>query len=77
MMFQSPLFPGIAPERPRVSSAGDAMALVNSVLDGLAALSHVIGEETQLVRDGRLNEALKREPRKTELAGSYMRALPI
>lgn len=66
-----------AAERQRVGNASDASALVNSVLDGLSALSHVIGEETQLVRDGRLNEALRREPRKTELAGIYMRGLEV
>lgn len=78
-MFQNAgFFPGQAPpERPRVTSPSDATALVDSVLESLLALSHVIGEETQLVRDGRLNDALSREPRKTELAGHYMRGLEM
>jgi hypothetical protein len=77
MNFQNPSLPGGPMERQRVASASDAMALVNTVLDNLSNLSHVIGEETQLVRDGRLNDALRREPRKTELAGIYMRGLEV
>ena len=77
MTGQNPSFPGGPVQRQRVASASDATALVNSVLESLSNLSHVIGEETQLVRDGRLNDALKREPRKSELAGIYMRGLEV
>lgn len=78
MIFQNPQLAGVMPgERQRVSSQADAVALVDTVLESLSSLSHVIGEETQLVRDGKLNDALKREPRKTELAGAYMRGLEI
>ncbi|HEV2553167.1 MAG TPA: hypothetical protein VGV17_05330 [Bosea sp. (in: a-proteobacteria)] len=62
-------------ERPRIATALEARALVESVLEALAALSHLVGEETELVRAGRLPEALTREPRKTELAGIYMRGV--
>ena len=41
----------------------------------MAALSHVVGEETELVRAGKLSDAMEREPRKTELAGIYMRGV--
>jgi hypothetical protein len=64
-------------ERQRVANQGDATALVTTVLESLSALSHVIGEETQLVKDGRLQDALQRETRKSELAGAYMRGLEI
>jgi hypothetical protein len=65
----------ILDERPRVAGPGDARALVESVLDALAALAHLVGEETELVRAGRLPEAMTRELRKTELAGIYMRGV--
>jgi hypothetical protein len=62
-------------ERPRIANALDARALIEAVLETLAALSHIIGEETELVRAGRLPEAMQREPRKAELAGIYMRGV--
>lgn len=65
----------ILDERPRVSGPGEARALVEGVLEALAALAHLVGEETELVRAGRLPEAMTREPRKTELAGIYMRGV--
>jgi hypothetical protein len=65
----------ILDERPRIASVLDAQALVEAVLEALAALSHLVGEETELVRIGRLPEAMTREPRKAELAGVYMRGV--
>lgn len=62
-------------ERPRVAAVPEARALIDTVLETLAGLSHVVGEETELVRAGRLPEAMEREPRKTELAGLYMRGV--
>lgn len=62
-------------ERPRIASALDARALIEAVLETLAALSHLVGEETELLRAGRLPEAMAREPRKAELAGVYMRGV--
>lgn len=65
----------ILDERPRIAGAGEARTLVETVLESLAALAHLVGEETELVRAGRLPEAMTREPRKTELAGIYMRGV--
>lgn len=65
----------VVDERPRVASALEAQALIEAVLETLAALSHVVGEETELVRAGRLPDAMEREQRKTELAGIYMRGV--
>ena len=65
----------ILDERPRIADALSARALVEAVLEALGALSHLVGEETELVRAGRLPEAMTREPRKTELAGIYMRGV--
>lgn len=65
----------ILDERPRVASALEAQALVEAVLETLGALSHLVGEETELLRAGRLPDAMTREPRKAELAGIYMRGV--
>lgn len=65
----------VVDERPRIATAPEARALVEDVLGSLSALSHLVGEETELVRAGRLPEALTRESRKTELAGLYMRGV--
>jgi hypothetical protein len=62
-------------ERPRIAGPLEARALIEAVLETLAALSHLVGEETELVRAGRLPEAMAREPRKAELAGIYMRGV--
>jgi hypothetical protein len=64
-------------ERPRITSLAEARDLVDAVVATLNSLAHVIGEETQLMRDGRIGDALDREPRKTELAGRYMRGLEV
>jgi hypothetical protein len=63
--------------RPRVVTAEEARALVEGVVETLSALSQVIGEETQLMRDGAIADALACEPRKTALAGAYMRGLEV
>lgn len=62
-------------DRPRVSNPVEANELANMVMETLASLAQVIGEETQLMKDGKIAEALDREIRKTELAGQYMRGL--
>jgi hypothetical protein len=62
-------------KRPSVSSPADAVAMVDDVMERLTSLAHVVGEETALMREGRIADALGREARKSELAGGYMRAL--
>ncbi|SEG12857.1 hypothetical protein [Bosea lathyri] len=62
-------------ERPRIAGPVEAQALIEAVLEALGALAHLVGEETELVRAGRLPEAMTREPRKAELAGIYMRGV--
>jgi hypothetical protein len=64
-------------DRPRVTSAAEARELVDMIIETLSGLSHVVGEETQLMRDGQIGAALDREPKKTELAGRYMRGLEV
>lgn len=65
----------ILDERPRIANTLEARALIEAVLEALGSLSHLVGEETQLVRAGRLADAMAREPRKAELAGIYMRGV--
>ena len=64
-------------ERARVSNAPEARQLVDAVMTTLGSLAHVIGEETQLMREGQIGAALEREPKKTELSGKYMRGLEV
>lgn len=64
-------------DRIRVTTAPEARELVETILTTLGSLAHVIGEETQLMRDGKIGAALDREARKTELAGHYMRGLEV
>jgi hypothetical protein len=75
MLADARLAQAEAGRRIAVTSSGDAAAMVEDVVGKLAALAHVVGEETALMRDGRISEALGREARKGELAGGYMRAL--
>ena len=65
----------IVDERPRIAAVPEANALLEAVLETLTSLSHIVGEETELLRAGRLPEAMAREPRKAELAGVYMRGV--
>lgn len=62
-------------ERPRVGTALEADALIEAVLEALGALSHVVGEETGLIKAGRLDDAMTREKRKAELGGVYMKGV--
>ena len=62
-------------DRLRITSQQDALAMVDSVISHLAALAHLVGEETALLKSGQLAAAMDHEPRKGELSGAYMRAL--
>jgi hypothetical protein len=64
-------------DRPRVGSAQEAADLVAHVIEALSGLSHVIGEETRLMQEGQIGQALEREGKKAELAGKYMRGLEV
>jgi hypothetical protein len=65
----------VVDERPRIASAVEAERLIETVMETLSALSHVVGEETGLVKAGRLKDAMEREARKAELAGTYMKGV--
>ncbi|MGE7472747.1 hypothetical protein ACQKLX_25190 [Bosea sp. NPDC003192] len=65
----------VVDERPRIANAVEAERLIETVMETLSALSHVVGEETGLVKAGRLKDAMEREARKAELAGTYMKGV--
>ena len=60
-----------APALP-VASAADGEALIKHLVDVMDALLGTVEEETALVRAGKLAEAAKLEPVKTELSGMYV-----
>ena len=64
-----------APETIRVTSRADAEAHVASVLATMRDLEAALGQETALVRVGRIRDGLAPEARKSELAAGYLCAL--
>jgi len=57
---------------PPVTNAEQARALAENLMDVMNALLSVIENETELVRAGKLREAMKLEPEKTELSRRYV-----
>ena len=60
---------------PAASSASDARKLAEDLMDVMTALLGVIERETELVRAGKLREAMAFEPKKTELSRRYVNAV--
>src|ERR1700704_1652569 len=60
---------------PTASSAADARKLAEKLMDAMSALLGVIERETELVRAGKLREAMALEPKKTELSRRYVDAV--
>jgi hypothetical protein len=64
-----------APQRDARSpapTAADARKLAESLMDVMSALLGVIEQETELVRAGKLREAMTLGPKKTELSTRYV-----
>ena len=57
------------------ATAADARKLAANLMDVMSALLGVIERETELVRAGRLREAMALEPRKSELSRRYVGAV--
>ena len=57
------------------ANAADARKLAENLLDVMSALLGVIERETELVRAGKLREAMEFEPKKTELSRRYVSAI--
>ena len=60
---------------PTAATAADARKLAENLLDVMSALLSVIERETELVRAGKLREAMDLEPKKTELSRRYVSAI--
>jgi hypothetical protein len=64
-----------APVIPSASTPTDARKLAENLMDVMSALLGVIERETELVRAGKLREALEFEPQKSELSRRYVNAV--
>jgi hypothetical protein len=60
---------------PTVSSASDARKLAEDLMDVMTALLGVIERETELIRAGKLREAMAFESKKSELSRRYVSAV--
>src|SRR5262245_64885342 len=59
----------------RIETTAEAVELLAHIGTVLNALPAIVEAETNLVRDSRLAEAARLEPKKTELAGQYYAAI--
>jgi hypothetical protein len=60
---------------PTASTATDARKLAENLMDVMSALLGVIERETELVRAGKLREAMAFEPQKADLSRRYISAV--
>ena len=60
---------------PTATTVAEARKLAETLMDVMSALLGVIERETELVRAGKLREALVFEPQKTELSRRYVNAV--
>ena len=66
--------PAPAPS-PVTATPAEARKLAENLMDAMSALLAVIERETELVRAGKLREAMTFEPRKAELSKGYVNAV--
>ena len=62
---------------PSASTPGDARKLAEDLMDVMSTLLGVIERETELVRAGKLREAMALEPNKTDLSRRYVKAVGL
>ena len=60
---------------PGAATPAEARKLAENLMDVMSALLGVIERETELVRAGKLREAMAFEPKKTELSRRYVSAI--
>ena len=61
--------------QPPAATAADARKLAENLMDVMSGLLGVIERETELVRAGKLREAMALEPKKTDLSRRYVNAV--
>jgi hypothetical protein len=74
-MNQHPQRQQAAAPVPMASTTTEARKLAEDLMDAMSALLGVIERETELVRAGRLREAMASETRKAELSRQYVGAV--
>ena len=74
-MSQHPQRPPAAAPNPMASTPAEARKLAETLMDVMSALLGVIERETELVRAGKIREAMAFEPKKTELSRHYVNAV--
>ena len=60
---------------PAAATPAEARKLADKLMEAMSALLAVIERETELVRAGKLREAMTFEPRKAELSKNYVNAV--
>src|SRR5271156_5190641 len=71
---RQPAQPAAAPV-PLATTPAEARKLAESLMDVMSALLGIIERETELVRAGKLREAMTLGPKKTELSNRYVGAV--
>ena len=71
MMKQHPQRQPAPAPIPMASSPAEARKLAENLMDVMSALLGVIERETELVRAGKIREAMMLEPKKSELSRRY------
>jgi len=67
--------PTPAPRRPPITTPAEARKLAEETLDVMSKLLALVEKETELVRAGKLREAMQLEQQKTELSRRYATAI--
>jgi hypothetical protein len=76
-MLQRPQPQPPATPVPTASTPAEARQLAENLMDSMSSLLGVIERETELVRAGKLREAMALEPKKTELSRRYAGAISL
>src|ERR1700686_5798734 len=76
-MNQHPLRQRAQAPKAAAAAASDARKLAENLMDVMSALLGVIERETELVRAGKLREAMAFEPNKTDLSRRYVNAVDL
>ena len=64
-----------APPRPPITTPAEARTLAEEMVDVMSKLLAVVERETELVRAGKVREAMRLEDQKTELTRRYVTAV--
>jgi hypothetical protein len=76
-MHQHPQRQQAAAPIPEAATPAEARKLAESMMDVMSALLGIIERETELVRAGKIREAMAFEPKKTELTRRYVGVLTL